>query len=177
MEDWRTGMGIDESAKGMSGAVLALDLLKETFPEGVLETSMPLGDAKAIVRPEFLAKVMEYLKNDPRQLFNVLIDITAVDYFNRNPRFDIVYQLLSLPFNRRLQIKICVPESEPNVASLTALWNNANWLEREVWDMFGIRFEGHPNLKRILLYEEFQGHPLRKDYPIRKRQPLIGPKN
>jgi len=120
---------------------------------------------------------MEFLKSDPRLLFNVLIDVTAVDYFGRDPRFDVVYQLLSLPFSRRLQVKIRVPESDPKVTSLTTLWNNANWLEREVWDMFGIRFEGHPNLKRILMYEEFQGHPLRKDYPIRKRQPLIGPKN
>jgi NADH-quinone oxidoreductase subunit C len=177
MEGRRTGMGIDESAEGSSGAATALDLLREVFSDGVLETSLPRGDAAAIIRPDVLAKVMEFLKNDPRLLFNVLIDITAVDYFGRDPRFDVVYRLLSLPFNRRLQVKIRVPDSDPKVTSLTKLWNNANWLEREVWDMFGIRFEGHPNLKRILMYEEFQGHPLRKDYPIRKRQPLIGPKN
>lgn len=177
MEDRCTGMGIVESAQGSSGESSALELLRETFPEGVLETSTPRGDATATIRPESLAQVMEFLKSDSRLLFNVLIDITAVDYFGRDPRFDVVYQLLSLPFSRRLQVKIRVPESDLKVTSLTTLWNNANWLEREVWDMFGIRFEGHPNLKRILMYEEFQGHPLRKDYPIRKRQPLIGPKN
>jgi NADH-quinone oxidoreductase subunit C len=177
MEDRRTGMGINESAENSSGAAVPLDLLREGFPEGVLETSFPQGDATAVVRPEFLVKIMDFLKNDSRLVFNVLIDITAVDYFNRNPRFDLVYHLLSLPFRRRLRIKVRVPDTEPKVDSLTALWNDANWLEREVWDMFGIRFEGHPNLKRILMYEEFQGHPLRKDYPIRKRQPLIGPKN
>jgi NADH-quinone oxidoreductase subunit C len=177
MEDRRTGMGIDESTEGSSVAGPALDLLREAFPEGVLETSMLRGYATAVIRPEILMKALEFLKNDSRLVFNVLIDITAVDYLGRDPRFDVVYQLLSLPFNRRLQVKIRVPESDPKVASLTALWHNANWLEREVWDMFGIRFEGHPNLKRILMYEEFQGHPLRKDYPIRKRQPLIGPKN
>jgi NADH-quinone oxidoreductase subunit C len=177
MEDRRTGMGINESTEGSSAVNPALDLLREAFPERVLETSMPRGYATAVIHPEILMKAMDFLKNDPRLLFNVLIDITAVDYLGRDPRFDVVYQLLSLSFNRRLQVRIGVPESDPGVASLTPLWNNANWLEREVWDMFGIRFEGHPNLKRILMYEEFQGYPLRKDYPIRKRQPLIGPKN
>jgi NADH-quinone oxidoreductase subunit C len=177
MEDRRTGMGIEESTGGSSIASPALDLLREAFSEGVLDTSMTRGYAAAVIRPEILTKAMEFLKNDSRLLFNVLIDITAVDYFGRDPRFDVVYQLLSLPFNRRLQVMIRLPESDPRLASLTPLWSNANWLEREVWDMFGIRFEGHPNLKRILMYEEFQGHPLRKDYPIRKRQPLIGPKN
>ena len=88
-----------------------------------------------------------------------------------------VYHLLSLSAKRRLRIKVRVDESNPEIDSMTSLWGSANWLEREVWDMFGIRFTGHPNLKRILMYEEFQGHPLRKDYPVNKRQPLIGPKN
>ena len=177
MEDRRTGMGIDGSAEGSFGGSPALDMLREAFPEEVLEVSMPRGHATAIIRPESLTKVMEFLKKDSRLLFGVLIDITAVDYAGRDPRFDVVYQLLSLPFNRRLQVKIRVPETDPEVVSMTPLWNSANWLEREVWDMFGIRFAGHPNLKRILMYEDFQGHPLRKDYPIRRRQPLIGPKN
>jgi NADH-quinone oxidoreductase subunit C len=120
---------------------------------------------------------MEFLKNDDRLLFDMLLDITAVDYPTREPRFDVVYHLLSLPFNRRLRIKVRVGEDNPQLDSVTSLWGSANWLEREVWDMFGIGFSGHPDLKRILLYEEFQGHPLRKDYPIRRRQPLIGPKN
>jgi NADH-quinone oxidoreductase subunit C len=105
------------------------------------------------------------------------VDITAVDHLGRKPRFDVIYHLLSVPSKRRLRIKVQVEDGESTVDSLTSLWGDANWLEREVWDMFGIRFSGHPDLRRILLYEEFQGHPLRKDYPIRKRQPLIGPKN
>jgi len=100
-----------------------------------------------------------------------------VDYAGRKYRFDVVYHLLSLSAKRRLRIKVRVEESNPEIDSMTSLWGSANWLEREVWDMFGIRFTGHPNLKRILMYEEFQGHPLRKDYPVNKRQPLIGPKN
>ena len=87
-----------------------------------------------------------------------------------------VYQLLSIPHNHRLRVKVRVSEDEPEVPTAADVWPIANWLEREVWDMFGIRFSGHPDLRRLLLYEEFVGHPLRKDYPINRRQPLIGPK-
>ncbi len=169
-------MGIDKEDKTVNPGQ-PLDLLRENFTDGVLQTGNPQGDAMAIIRPEFLLRVMEFLKKDPRLQFNMLVDITAVDRQGEAPRFEVVYHLLSVPFTRRLRIKLRVPESDPTVDSLTPLWGDANWLEREVWDMFGVRFTGHPNLKRILLYEEFQGHPLRKDYPIRKRQPLIGPKN
>jgi NADH-quinone oxidoreductase subunit C len=170
-------MGIDETAGKASDAGQLLELLKETFPGGVIEASLPQGDATAIIRTEYLTRVMDFLKNDPRLQFSMLVDITAVDYMGRRPRFDVVYHLLSILFKRRLRIKLQVEDGEPTVDSLTSLWGDANWLEREVWDMFGIRFAGHPDLRRILLYEEFQGHPLRKDYPIRRRQPLIGPKN
>jgi len=156
---------------------IALQLLRENFPDAVLDTMLPQGDATAVIRPEFLTKIIDFLKNDSRLQFNVLVDITAVDYLERKPRFDVVYHLLSLPFNRRLRLKVPVEDGSSTLNSLTPWWGSADWLEREVWDMFGIRFAGHPNLKRILMYEEFQGHPLRKDYPIRKRQPLIGPKN
>ena len=92
-------------------------------------------------------------------------------------RFVVVYHLFSLPLKHRLRLEVPVEEADAEVDSLTSLWAGANWLEREVWDMFGIRFRGHPNLKRILMYEEFVGHPLRKDYPVNQRQPLIGPVN
>jgi len=156
---------------------LVLELLKENLPEGIIDASLPQGDPTAVVRPQYLTRVIEFLKTDSRTLFDVLIDITAVDYAERKPRFDVVYQLLSLPFNRRIRIKVMVEDGEPAVDSITPMWGSANWLEREVWDMFGIHFTGHPDLRRILMYQEFEGHPLRKDYPIRKRQPLIGPKN
>jgi NADH-quinone oxidoreductase subunit C len=92
-------------------------------------------------------------------------------------RFAVVYHFFSLPLKHRLRVEVPLDEADPEVDSLTSLWASADWLEREVWDMFGIRFRGHPNLKRILMYEEFVGHPLRKDYPVNKRQPLIGPIN
>ena len=90
-------------------------------------------------------------------------------------RFDVVHHLYSSRHNHRIRLRVPVATADPVVDSLTSLWAAANWFEREVWDMFGIRFAGHPDLHRILMYEEFQGHPLRKDYPIRKRQPLVGP--
>jgi NADH-quinone oxidoreductase subunit C len=92
-------------------------------------------------------------------------------------RFVVVYHFFSLILKHRLRVEVPVDEDDPEVDSLTSLWAGADWLEREVWDMFGIRFRGHPNLKRILMYDEFVGHPLRKDYAVNKRQPLIGPVN
>jgi NADH-quinone oxidoreductase subunit C len=92
-------------------------------------------------------------------------------------RFAVVYHFYSLAHKHRLRLVVGLDETDAEVDSLTSLWPGANWLEREVWDMFGIRFDGHPDLKRILMYEEFEGHPLRKDYPVKKRQPLIGPVN
>ena len=96
---------------------------------------------------------------------------------NDEYRFDVVYHFFSSRHAHRLRLTVPLTLADPAVDSLTGLWESANWFEREVWDMFGIRFTGHPNLRRILMYEEFQGHPLRKDYPVRKRQPLIGPMN
>ena len=92
-------------------------------------------------------------------------------------RFELVYHLYSTRHHHRLRVKVPLTLSDLAVDSLAGLWASANWFEREVWDLFGITFRGHPNLKRILMYEGFQGHPLRKDYPIRKRQPLVGPVN
>ncbi len=96
---------------------------------------------------------------------------------NDEHRFDVVYHFYSSVQNHRLRVKVPLTLADPVVESLTGLWASANWFEREIWDLFGIRFTGHPDLKRILMYESFQGHPLRKDYPVRKRQPLIGPVN
>lgn len=167
-------MGLEKNS--VKNSELSLQLLRDNHPDGILDTLLPQGDATAVIRPDFLLRIMDFLKNDSRLLFNVLMDLTAVDYSERKPRFDVVYHLLSLSFNQRLRIKLQVKEGDP-VDSLASMWGSANWLEREVWDMFGIPFKGHPNLKRILMYDEFEGHPLKKDYPLKKRQPLIGPKN
>ena len=113
------------------------------------------------------------LRDDPELAFDMLADLTAVDYLPREPRFEVIYQLNSLTHHHRLRVKACVPGDDPQIASASSLWNSALWAEREAWDLFGIRFAGHPDLRRILMYPEFEGHPLRKDYPVNKRQPLV----
>jgi NADH-quinone oxidoreductase subunit C len=120
---------------------------------------------------------MTSLKVEPAEAFEMLTDLCAVDLLPATPRFEVVYHLYSVEKNHRLRIKARVPEDDPRIASLCELWASANWMEREVFDLYGIRFDGHPDLRRILLYDEFEGHPLRKDYAKERRQPLIGPSN
>jgi len=153
--------------------------LKDQWPEAVSEIHDARGDETVIIQGESLWEIARFLKRDPEFDMNMLMDLTAVDGLEMQwqPRFEMVYHFYSLFKNHRLRVKIKVDEKNPVVPSLTSFWSIANWFEREVWDMFGIRFEGHPNMKRILMYEEFSGHPLRKDYPVNKRQPLIGPTN
>jgi len=162
----------------------SLEKIQERFAAEVVETHAFRGDETVIIRPGALRAVAGFLKGTPELDFNFLMDITAVDYLyfaggriQKEFRFEVVYHFFSLKNNHRLRVKVLVDEKDPEVDTLTGLWASANWYEREVWDMYGIRFKGHPNLKRMLMYEEFQGHALRKDYPFNKRQPLIGPQN
>jgi NADH-quinone oxidoreductase subunit C len=140
-------------------------------------THANLGDATARVARASLVEIMRLLRDEPGLDFEMLSDVTAVDWLGQEPRFELVYHLYSVKQNHRVRIKSRVPEQDPEIASLVSLWPSADWMEREVWDLYGIRFRGHPDLRRILLYEEFEGHPLRKDYPKEKRQPLVGPRN
>ncbi len=153
--------------------------LKEKFSQAVEEIHSQHGDETVVIRREALLEIANFLKADPAFDLNVLMDVTAVDGLGMGwtPRFEVIYHFLSLRRNHRLRLKIRVDEKDAVVPTLTGLWHSANWFEREAWDMFGIRFDGHPNLKRILMYEPFEGHPLRKDYLHDKRQPLVGPKN
>ena len=159
-----------------------LQRVQEKFSQEVIEIHAFRGDETIVIRPSALRAVADFLKGTAELDFNFLMDVTAVDYLffaggriQKEFRFEVVYHFLSLKHNHRLRLKVRVDEKNPEVDTLCDLWPSANWYEREVWDMFGIRFKGHPNLKRILMYEEFQGHALRKDYPFDKRQPLIGP--
>jgi NADH-quinone oxidoreductase subunit C len=113
------------------------------------------------------------LHDEPEFEFNFLSDLTAVDWFERKPRFDVVYQLNSLTRGHRIRVKIGVDGTEPWVKSVAGIWGAADWLERECFDMFGIDFKGHPDLRRILMYDSFEGYPLRKDYLYNKRQPIV----
>ncbi len=157
-----------------------IDKFKEKFPAGILASHDFRGDETIVVKRESLLEALETLKKDPALDFNFLMDLSAVDYLNfgePRPRFEVVYHFYSLSKNHRLRVKVPLEETDTVLPSAIKIWPAADWYEREVWDMFGIRFEGHPNLKRILMYDDFVGHPLRKDYPVNKRQPLIGPKN
>jgi len=149
--------------------------LADAFGSAIIATDDFRGDATAIVDRGALIAMCRFLRDDPDASFDLLVDVTAVDYLGRSPRFEIVYHLYSVEKNHRLRLKVPVEESDPSVASVVDVWPGANWLERETWDLYGIRFDGHPGLKRIYLYEEFEGHPLRKDYPKERRQPIIGP--
>lgn len=154
--------------------------IKSRFPNVVLDAFDNKGDQMIVIKKEGIKDICFALKNDSEFQFNVLMDLSAVDYLHweeKECRFEVIYNLYSISKNRRLFIKALVKESEPEIDSVAGTWPSADWYEREAWDMFGIRFKGHPNLKRILMYEEFKGHALRKDYPYNKRQPLVGPVN
>jgi NADH-quinone oxidoreductase subunit C len=153
-------------------AASLLSFLKENHAGKLLGAHSQTGDATLIVRRESVLPLFASLKEEPL-VFDFLMDVTAVDYPERKERFEVVYHLYSLAKNHRLRVKVPLLADSPEVHSLVSLWKSANWLEREVWDMYGIRFLGHPDLRRILMYEEFQGHPLRKDYPADLRQPLV----
>jgi len=161
------------------GAIL--EHLRTRFGQGIVETHDFRGDHTAVVDRGALGDMLRFCRDDEALRFDVLMDLTAVDYSKYpgredGPRFEVVYHLYSVPHNHRLRLKTRVDEDDAVVPTAVPLWPIADWFEREVWDMFGVRFEGHPNLKRLLMYEEFVGHPLRKDYPVQRRQPLIGPR-
>lgn len=156
---------------------VTLKKLTQRFPDSILETHSYRGDDTAIVKKENILEICMFLRDDEALLYNFMMDLTAVDYLGKEPRFEVVYHLYSLKHNRRVRIKAGVPEDDCAIDSIVSVWPSANWFEREAYDLYGISFKGHPELRRILLYEEFEGHPLRKDYPVKKRQPLIGPTN
>jgi NADH-quinone oxidoreductase subunit C len=131
------------------------------------------GQAVIVLPRDGMLDAFRRLRDDADLAFDFLTDLTCVDYNGREPRFEVIYQLTSLRHRHRLRVKVPVSESSAAVPSVAALWRSANWAEREVYDLFGITFTGHPDLRRILMYPEFEGHPLRKDYPLDRRQPLV----
>jgi len=138
----------------------------------VIETLHPQGDDVLVLDRGGLCESFRLLKQDFD--FDFLSDITAVDYWGKKePRFEVVYQIVSRARRARLRVRVPVPENDPAVESLVPLWRGASFMEREVWDLFGIRFIDHPDLRRVLLYDEFVGHPLRKDYPVNLTQPRV----
>ena len=152
----------------------ALDTVKKKFKSEVLEEHNQHGDETVVVKDKKLVKICEFCRDDKNLLFDMLTDLTVVDYLmqGNEARFELVLHLFSTEKKHRLRIKVPISGDEPKVASVVDVWKSATWMEREAWDMYGVVFDGHPDLRRILLYEEFEGFPLRKDYPMAKRQPL-----
>jgi NADH-quinone oxidoreductase subunit C len=144
------------------------------FGSKITSSKTECGDLSVTVSNTDIAEVLKGCRDLPELAFNMLVDITAVDWMDSKPqRFELVYQLLNIAKRRRFTVSVPLDEDSLEVPSATSLWSAANFLEREVWDMFGVRFAGHPDLRRILMYDEFVGHPLRKDYPVQGKQPRI----
>lgn len=144
-----------------------VDLLKQNFPKEILWVSIFRNDLTITIKRERVREILRFLKENPALDFDYLIDLTAVDYKgSREPRFHVVYHLMSIKQTHRIRIKVEVPEEDCSIDSVSDLWATANWHERECFDMFGIVFKGHPDLRRILMPEDWEGYPLRKDYPV-----------
>lgn len=148
-----------------------LEILKNKLGEHFSEAFEDKGKLVLVSKPASILPFLKICKEDPGLDFNILMDIVAVDFFEESPRFELIYLLYSTTQKHRLRVKVRVKEGEA-VPTASVVYKSANWAEREVWDMMGIKFKDHPNLKRILLFEGFAGHPLRKDYPVNKRQPI-----
>ncbi len=131
----------------------------------VMGISIAHNELMVTARAEQIVKVVTFLRDDPMCLFKVLVDICGTDYPERPKRFDVVYNLLSLVHNQRIRIKVEADDETP-VLSITGVHNSANWFEREIWDMYGVMFSDHPDLRRLLTDYGFEGHPLRKDFPL-----------
>jgi len=157
-----------EEALSVAEEFVATRKVRERFPEWVLESTVFRGEHTLVGRREGIGPVLAFLRDDPELRFDFLADLTAVDHLPRQPRFLVVYHLKSLPHNHRLRVKVPVPEEDPEIETATGVWPGAEWLEREVYDLFGIRFRNHPDLRRILMPDEWEGHPLRKDFPMGK---------
>ncbi len=164
-----------------------LDALQAHHAAAIERTESQHGDEIAWVKRDQLVAVATWLKTDPAMLFDAPVFVTAIDrldwhpvgvplsehWTEDKPRFEVAYQLRSSKHRHRLRLKVAVQETDPRCPSLASLWPAFDWQERETFDMYGIELVGHPDLRRIFLYEEFVGYPLRKDYPKEKRQPLV----
>lgn len=164
MADSTAAAALTESPAEANVAVVRL---RAAFPDVPIRAVSMFGQDWAIVPAEAIVDVCRFLREDDQTKFEALVDVTAVDLLPRSPRWEVVYQLTSLSRNVRFRLKVEVADTaEPEVPSVTSVYRAADWYEREVWDLFGIRFAGHPNMRRILLPDDWEGFPLRYDHPI-----------
>lgn len=150
-------------------------LIETQFPGAVAQTHVLRGEASVSVTSPRWTDVIRYCREAADLDMNYFRDLTVVDYIEEHPRFEVVVHLFSLSHKHAVRVKTRVPEDEPTVATITDIYPSANWFEREAWDMYGVTFEGHPDLRRLLMYEGFEGHALRKDFPVLKATPLVDP--
>jgi NADH-quinone oxidoreductase subunit C len=145
-----------------------VEAIRERFPEEVREVREFRGQMSVIVRRDRVKEMLEFLHDTQEICFSHLQDLCGVDYFGKKePRFEVVYHLYSIRHRNALRVRAEVPEDDPSIESVVAIWDGANWHERECYDMFGITFVGHPDLRRVLMPEDWEGHPLRKNYPLK----------
>jgi NADH-quinone oxidoreductase subunit C len=146
---------------------IAVRKVQEALPDAIQSIGTFRDETWIVVARERLLDVCKFLKEDPELAFDFLSFVCGVDYYPSQPRFEVVYQLYSTKHHHRFRVKTKVPEDDPKVPSVVTIWPTADWHERETYDLFGIEFQGHPDLRRILLPADWVGHPLRKDYPLR----------
>jgi NADH-quinone oxidoreductase subunit C len=149
----------------MADSTLAVKKLKEKFPASVLDVKTFREEVTVTVSKGDIVKISQFLQSDPDLQFHLLTDLCGVDHFRKTPRFEVVYHLCSVKNNQRLRVKTGVGEAE-SILTVSSVWKVANWYEREAYDLLGIPFENHPDLRRILLWDGYEGHPLRKDFPV-----------
>src|SRR5216110_1275632 len=145
---------------------VSVECLRSWSPQAVAEVIEFRGETAILVPRNLLRSVAERCRMDSKLQFNLLTDATCLDRFPVEPRFELNYQLVSIPRRDRVRLQVKLSGQDPVVDSLVPVWPGANWLEREIFDLFGIRFEGHPDLRRILLPEDWEGYPLRRDFPV-----------
>ncbi len=143
-----------------------LDLLRAMHADAIVAEAEFRDELTVEVKPERIVEVCRFLRDDPRTVFDLLADCCGIDMYTPTKRFGVIYNLFSLKRRHRIRLKTFVEEESPTIASVTGVWGTANWHERETYDMFGIEFTGHPDLRRMYMPEEFEHHPLRKDFPL-----------
>lgn len=145
---------------------LIIQKLQKNFPDSFISSNVYMGDLSVKVDKKDIVKICTFLKEDSELLFVLCEDVTAIDWSKRKDRFTVVYHIFSLKHNFRLRIKADVDESDCTIDTISSVWKTANWEEREVYDMFGISFNNHPDLRRMYMPEDFEHYPLRKDFPL-----------
>ncbi|HKZ70368.1 MAG TPA: NADH-quinone oxidoreductase subunit C [Anaerolineales bacterium] len=143
-----------------------VDALKAKFSEAVVEVIEFRGETTVVIKPESLVTVCRFIRDDPALGYKSLVDLAGVDYYPDEPRFGLSYIVFAMPINARFRIKVHLSGDDPTVDSVAGVWRNADWYEREAFDMLGIKFNNHPDLRRILMPTDWVGHPHRKDYPL-----------